>query len=48
MERIAFRPVASASPATLLITSFALSFLLQNLAALTWGRCRGRPTSRSA
>src|SRR6266511_2640807 len=37
MERIAFRPVREASPATLLITSFALSFLLQNVAALTWG-----------
>jgi branched-subunit amino acid ABC-type transport system permease component len=37
MERIAFRPFREASPATLLITSFALSFLLQNLAALTWG-----------
>ena len=37
MERIAFRPVRDASPATLLITSFALSYLLQNLAALTWG-----------
>jgi len=37
MERIAFRPVRDASPATLLITSFALSFLLQNLAALIWG-----------
>jgi branched-subunit amino acid ABC-type transport system permease component len=37
MERIAFRPVRSASPATLLVTSFALSFLLQNLAGLIWG-----------
>ena len=37
MERIAFRPVRNASAATLLITSFALSFLIQNLAALTWG-----------
>ena len=37
MERIAFRPVRDASAATLLITSFALSFLLQNVAALTWG-----------
>jgi branched-subunit amino acid ABC-type transport system permease component len=37
MERIAFRPVRAASPATLLITSFALSFLLQNVAALIWG-----------
>ena len=37
MERIAFRPVRDASPATLLITSFALSFLLQNVAGLIWG-----------
>ncbi len=31
LERVAFRPVRSASPATLLVTSFAISFLLQNL-----------------
>ena len=37
MERVAFRPVRDAPPATLLITSFALSYLLQNAAALTWG-----------
>jgi branched-subunit amino acid ABC-type transport system permease component len=37
MERVAFRPVRDASPATLLITSFALSFLIQNLAMLIWG-----------
>ena len=37
MERIAFRPVRQASPATLLVTSFALSFLLQSIAALIWG-----------
>ena len=37
MERVAFRPVRHAAPATLLITSFALSYLLQNAAALTWG-----------
>ncbi len=34
MERAAFRPVRGASPATLLITSFAVSYLLQNLAIL--------------
>jgi branched-chain amino acid transport system permease protein len=32
MERVAFRPVRGANPSTLLVTSFALSFLLQNLA----------------
>ena len=37
MERVAFRPVRNASPATLLITSFALSVLLQNVATLIWG-----------
>ncbi len=37
MERIAFRPVRGANPATLLITSFALSFLLQNLARMVFG-----------
>src|SRR4051794_41057848 len=31
MERVAFRPVRNASPSTLLVTSFALSFLLQNV-----------------
>jgi branched-chain amino acid transport system permease protein len=37
MERIAFRPVRGASEATLLVTSFAVSFLLQNLALLIFG-----------
>jgi len=36
MERMAFRPVRGANPATLLITSFALSFLLQNLAQMVF------------
>lgn len=31
MERAAFRPVRTANPSTLLVTSFAVSFLLQNL-----------------
>ena len=31
MERVAFRPCAAPTPATLLITSFAVSYLLQNL-----------------
>ncbi|CAN5536395.1 branched-chain amino acid ABC transporter permease [soil metagenome] len=35
MERIAFRPVRNSSPTTMLITSFAVSALLQNLALLT-------------
>src|SRR5581483_9111091 len=34
MERVAFRPVRGASPATLLVTSFAVSYLLQNLTIL--------------
>jgi branched-chain amino acid transport system permease protein len=37
MERVAFRPVRGANPATLLITSFAVSYILQNLAALVFG-----------
>ena len=35
MERVAFRPVRNTSPTTMLITSFALSNLLQNIALLT-------------
>ena len=34
LERVAFRPVRRASPNTMLITSFAVSALLQNLALL--------------
>jgi branched-chain amino acid transport system permease protein len=34
VERAAFRPARGAPPATLLVTSFAVSFLLQNLAIL--------------
>jgi len=37
MERIAFRPVRGADPATLLVTSFAVSYLLQNLARIIFG-----------
>jgi branched-chain amino acid transport system permease protein len=37
MERVAFRPVREASATTLLVTSFAVSFVLQNLAILTVG-----------
>lgn len=37
MDRIAFRPVRRADPTTLLITSFALSYLLQNLAIMIFG-----------
>jgi branched-chain amino acid transport system permease protein len=36
-ERFAFRPVRGADPATLLITSFALSYLLQNMLILIFG-----------
>ena len=35
MERVGFRPVRNASPTTMLITSFAISALLQNIALLT-------------
>ena len=37
IERVAFRPVRGANPITLLVTSFALSYLLQNLAQLIFG-----------
>ena len=37
MERIAFRPVRGAPATTLLVTSFALSYLLQNVALLIFG-----------
>jgi branched-chain amino acid transport system permease protein len=35
-ERVAFRPIRGASPATLLITSFAVSYLLQSTARLVF------------
>jgi branched-chain amino acid transport system permease protein len=41
-ERIAFRPLRNADPATLLIGSFAVSYLLQNLILMGYG---GRPQS---
>jgi branched-chain amino acid transport system permease protein len=37
MERIAFRPVRNATPTTLLVTSFALSYFLQNAARMIMG-----------
>jgi branched-chain amino acid transport system permease protein len=37
MERVAMRPVRDSNPTTLLITSFAVSYLLQNLAILILG-----------
>jgi branched-chain amino acid transport system permease protein len=37
IERIAFRPVRGADPITLLVTSFAVSYLLQNLAQVVFG-----------
>lgn len=37
MERVAFRPVRETNPATLMVTSFAVAFLLQNLATLIMG-----------
>lgn len=42
MERSAFRPVRGSTPETLLVTSFAVSFLLQNLALMIFG---SRPKS---
>jgi branched-chain amino acid transport system permease protein len=37
MERVAFRPVRRADAETMLVTSFAVSFLLQSLAVLIFG-----------
>lgn len=37
MDRIAFRPVRRADATTLLVTSFALSYLLQNVAIMVFG-----------
>jgi branched-chain amino acid transport system permease protein len=37
MERIAFRPLRKASPATLLIASFAVSYLLQHVVLMVFG-----------
>jgi branched-chain amino acid transport system permease protein len=37
MERVAFRPVRGAGQTTMLITSFAVSYLLQNAAILIFG-----------
>jgi len=37
MERIAFRPLRGANPATLLISSFAVSYFLQHVALLIFG-----------
>lgn len=36
-DRLAFKPVRDADPATMLITSFALSYLLQNVLVLIFG-----------
>ena len=37
MEVVAFRPLRSASPATMLVATFAISFLLQSIALLKFG-----------
>ncbi len=36
MERLAFRPLRDASPATMLVMTFAVSFLLRNIAQKRW------------
>jgi branched-chain amino acid transport system permease protein len=43
-ERVAFRPLRSASPATMLVATFAVSFLLQSVYLLSFGS-RGKPVS---
>lgn len=47
MERVAFRPLRSASPATMLVATFAVSFLLQSIYLLIFGP-RGNPVSTLA
>src|SRR6266536_3010079 len=37
MEIVAFRPLRGASPATMLVATFAISFLLQSIALLKFG-----------
>ena len=37
MERIAFRPLRNANPATLLVTSFAVSYLVQHVILMIFG-----------
>ena len=48
MERVVFRPLRTASPAVMLVTTFAVAFLLQSIALLKFGHARraGRPRSR--
>ncbi len=48
MERVAFRPVRQASPTTLMVTSFAVSYMVQNIALLAFGaRPKGVPVGAS-
>jgi branched-chain amino acid transport system permease protein len=42
MELVAFRPLRNATPATMLVATFAISFLLQNIALLKFGAL-GKP-----
>ena len=37
MERVVFRPLRTASPAVMLVTTFAVAFLLQSIALLKFG-----------
>ena len=46
MERVAFRPLRGTSPATMLVATFAISYLLQNLALLRY-TYRNRPVGDS-
>jgi branched-chain amino acid transport system permease protein len=46
MERVAFRPLRTSSPATMLVATFAISFLLQNVALLRY-TYKNRPVGDS-
>ena len=47
MEFVVFRPLRTASPATMLVTTFAVSFLLQSIALVKFGTY-GRPANSLA
>ncbi len=47
MELVVFRPLRTASPATMLVTTFAVSFLLQSIALVKFGTY-GRPANSLA
>lgn len=47
MDRVVFRPLRTASPAVMLVTTFAVAFLLQSI-ALLWFGALGKPAASVA